>query len=75
MNANAIQKRAKIYVKRMFGQDLDSLLYLGKDEGMEGYIIYEFKVFLKDRREFYLNIIEIPKGEKAELVYDLTPKD
>jgi len=75
MRITAIQKIASRYAKREFREDLLSTLYLGKDNGMKGYNIYEFKVFLKDNKEYYLNIIEIQKGNKKEFVYDLTPKE
>jgi len=71
----AIQKMANKYAKHEFGEELLYTLYLGKDNGMKGYNIYEFKVFLNDNKEYYLNIIEIQKGNKKEFVYDLTPKD
>jgi len=75
MVITAIQKIANNYARHEFGEDLFYTLYLGKDNEMKGYNIYEFKVFLKDNKEYYLNIIEIQKGDKKELVYDLTPKE
>jgi len=75
MAIKSIEKIADKYAKREFRGDLLSILYLGKDNGMKGYNIYEFKLFLKDNKEYYLNIIEIQKGNKKEFVYDLTPKD
>jgi len=75
MAINSIEKIADKYAKREFGEDLLYTLYLGKDNGMKGYNIYEFKLFLKNNKEYYLNIIEIQKGNKKEFVYDLTPKE
>jgi len=74
MKEIAIQKTAKDYAKRVFGKDFVSMLYLGKDKGVEGFNIYEFKLFLKTG-EFYFNVLEIQKGRKRELLYDLTPKE
>jgi len=74
MKEITIQRIAKDYAKRAFGKDFVSILYLGKDKGAEGFNIYEFKLFLKTG-EFYFNVLEIQKGSKRELLYDLTPKE
>jgi len=74
MKETTIQKIVKDYAKRSFGKDFVSILYLGKDKGIKGFNVYEFKLFLKTG-EFYFNVIEIQEGRKRKLLYDLTPKE
>ena len=74
MKETTIQKIVKDYAKRAFGKDFVTILYLGKDKGIKGFNVYEFKLFLKPG-EFYFNVIEIQEGRKRKLLYDLTPKE
>jgi hypothetical protein len=67
MNTNAIRKKAEKYAKAVFKEDFLDILYLGEDKDIEGYNIYEFKIFLTERREFYLNIISIEKAGKKRV--------
>jgi hypothetical protein len=75
MNTNKILNDAENYAKKAFKDDFFSILHFGNDRGINGFNVYEFKVFLKDGSEFYLNVIRIKDGKQIKLVYDLTPKD
>jgi hypothetical protein len=75
MNRNKILNNAENYAKKVFKDNFFTILHFGNDRGIKGFNVYEFKVFLKDGREFYLNLIKMKKGKEIKLVYDLTPKD